>query len=132
MTDFTAQGQILKFGTDDERIVWGWASVVTDKGVPVVDSHGDVISPQTMMKSATEFMHSMRVTKEMHSGGKIGEFIHSFPLTAEIAKAFGITCEKEGWIVACKVHDDKTWAKVKSGELRAFSIGGRAKREKIK
>jgi len=124
------KGEILK-ADDEQRVVWGWASVISENGVPVVDQHGDVIKSETLMKAATEFMLSVRLTKEMHMGGKVGEFVHSFPLTKEIAAAFGISSDREGWIVACKVYDDKTWEKVKSGELKAFSIGGRAKREKI-
>jgi cation transport regulator ChaB len=130
LTKASIQGQILK-ADDEQRIVWGWASVITEDGVPVVDTQGDVIRPETLMKAATEFMLSTRVTKEMHMGGKVGEFIHSLPLTKEIGEALGIQSNREGWIVACKVYDDAVWQKVKSGELRAFSIGGRAKREKI-
>lgn len=128
--DTNISGQILK-ADDEQRIVWGWASVISENGVSVVDTQGDVIKAETLMKAATEFMLSTRVTKEMHIGGKVGEFVHSLPLTKELADAFGIKSDKEGWIVACKVYDDNTWNRVKSGELKAFSIGGRAKREKI-
>lgn len=124
------QAEILKYD-DEQRMVWGWASVITENGVPVVDRQGDVIKADTLMKAATDFMLSMRVTKEMHMGGKVGEFVHSLPLTKEIGEALGIKSDKEGWIVACKVYDDEVWQKVKSGELKAFSIGGRARREKI-
>ena len=128
--DFGIQGQILK-ADDAQRMVYGWASVITENGIPVVDTQGDVIKAETLVKAATDFMLSARVAKDMHSGGKIGEFVHSMPLTKEIADALGITSDKEGWIVACKVYDNAVWEKVKSGELKAFSIGGRAKREKI-
>lgn len=123
-------GTILK-SDDDERMVWGWASVIAEGGVPIVDLQGDTINSATLMKAATEFMLSTRITKEMHLGDRVGEFVHSLPLTTEIALALGITSNKEGWIVACKVYDDATWAKVKSGELKAFSIGGRGKRNEV-
>jgi cation transport regulator ChaB len=128
--DFDIQGQILKVD-NAQRMVYGWASVITENGIPVVDTQGDVIKAETLVKAATEFMLSARIAKDMHSGGKIGEFVHSMPLTKEIADALGVTSDKEGWIVACKVYDNAVWEKVKSGELKAFSIGGRAKREKI-
>jgi len=118
-------GTILK-ADDDERIVWGWASVVTEKGVPVVDKQGDVISPEEISKAATEFMLDVRVAKAMHEGEQVGHVVHSFPLTNELAKALGIQSEREGWIIAQKITDDETWARVKSGELSAFSIGGNA------
>ena len=119
------EGQILK--TDDEqRIVYGWASVVTENGVPVVDRQGDVIEADTLVKAVNEFMEHVRVGKTMHSGDQTGMVIHSLPVTKEICESLGIQCNREGWIVAYKVYDDAVWAMVKSGELAAFSIGGRA------
>jgi len=124
-TGIELSGTILK-ADDDERIVWGWASVVTEKGIPVVDKQGDVISPEEISKAATEFMLDVRVAKAMHEGEQVGHVVHSFPLTNELAKALGIQSEREGWIIAQKITDDETWARVKSGELSAFSIGGNA------
>ena len=122
------EGQILK--TDDEqRIVYGWASVVTENGVPVVDRQGDVIEADTLVKAVNEFMEQVRVGKTMHSGDQTGMVIHSLPVTKEICESLGIQCNREGWIVAYKVYDDAVWAMVKSGELAAFSIGGRAVKE---
>lgn len=131
MTGKVLEGQILK--TDDEqRIVYGWASVITEKGVPVVDTQGDVIDGNTLHKAANEFMEAVRVGKVMHVGDKKADIIHSLVLTHDLAKALGIECDREGWVVAFKVHDEPTWQLVKSGVLKAFSIGGRAKREEIK
>jgi len=122
------EGQILK--TDEEqRLVYGWASVVSEKGELVVDRQGDVIEPDTLVKAVNNFMENVRVGKEMHKGGQIGVVIHSMPITKEIGDSLGIQSDREGWIVAFKVYDDDVWAKVKSGELAAFSIGGRASKE---
>jgi hypothetical protein len=122
------EGQILK--TDDEqRIVYGWASVITEDGVPVVDRQGDVIEADTLVKAVNDFMEHVRVGKTMHSGEQTGMVIHSLPVTKEICGSLGIQCNREGWIVAYKVYDDAVWAMVKSGELAAFSIGGRAVKE---
>lgn len=121
-------GQILK--TDEEqRMVYGWASVVTEKGEPVVDRQGDVIKPDTLVSAVNKFMEHVRVGKEMHKGEQIGAVIHSMPITKEIGDSLGIQSDREGWIVAFKVYNDDVWAKVKSGELAAFSIGGRATKE---
>ena len=122
------EGQILK--TDEEqRMVYGWASVVTEKGEPVVDRQGDVIEPDTLVRAVNKFMEHVRVGKEMHKGDQIGAVIHSMPVTKEIGESLGIQSDREGWIVAFKVYNDDVWAKVKSGELAAFSIGGRAIKE---
>jgi len=124
------EGKILKF-EEEQRMVWGWASVVTEKGEPVVDRQGDVISPEVMTKAVNEFMEHVRVGKAMHNGEQVGTVVHSLPVTKEIGEALGIHSDREGWIVGYKVYDDQVWNMVKSGELAAFSIGGRATKEEI-
>ena len=130
MTKTNIEGKILK--TDDEqRMVFGWASVVTEDGEPVVDRQGDVIEADTLVKAVNEFMEHVRVGKAMHTGEQVGVVVHSLPITKEIGDALGIQSNREGWVVAYKVFDDDVWAMVKSGELAAFSIGGRAMKEEI-
>ena len=124
------EGKILK--TDDEqRMVYGWASVITEKGVPVVDRQDDMIEADTLVKAVNEFMEHVRVGKAMHVGEQVGVVVHSLPITKEIGDALGIQSDREGWVVAYKVYDDDVWAMVKSGELAAFSIGGKAIKEEI-
>lgn len=115
----------------EQRIVWGWASVVTVKGEPVVDTQNDIISPHEMEKMANAFMLDVRVAKAMHEGDSIGEVIHSLPLTNELAKGLGLSSDQEGWIIAMKIHDDDVWEKVKNGEFGGFSIGGRSMRHDV-
>ena len=130
MTKTNIEGKILK--TDDEqRMVYGWASVVTEDGEPVVDRQGDVIEADTLVKAVNEFMEHVRVGKAMHTGEQVGVVVHSLPITKEIGDALGIQSNREGWVVAYKVFDDDVWDMVKSGELAAFSIGGRAMKEEI-
>lgn len=124
----SVEGQILKVD-EEQRIIYGWASVATDKGVPVVDLQGDIIEMSTLEKACNEFMEFVRVGKTMHVGDQTGVVIHSMPISESIAKAFDIQSDREGWIVGYKVYDDNVWKMVKSGELRAFSIGGRAIKE---
>jgi hypothetical protein len=129
-TDTNTAGKILKVD-EEQRIIYGWASVITEKGVPVVDLQGDVIGADTLVKAVNKFMEHVRVGKTMHDGEETGKVIHSLPVTKEICDALGIQTDREGWIVAYKVYDDNVWSRVKSGELRAFSIGGRAQREEL-
>lgn len=116
---------------EDQRMVYGWASVISEGGIPHVDTQGDVIHADDLVKATTDFMADARLAKSMHAGEGIGEVLHSFPLTAELAKSLGVESANEGWIVGVKVHDDGVWALVKSGDLKAFSIGGNASREEI-
>jgi hypothetical protein len=123
MTKSAFDGSIFRVD-DEQRIVWGWASVTKVNGSYVVDRHGHVMTSELMTQAATSFMERTRVAKTEHYGNPIGAVIHSLPLTEEIAKALGISCEKEGWIIGMKIYDDAVWAMVKAGEFPAFSIGG--------
>ncbi len=127
----TKTSDILKVDSE-RRIVWGWASVSTMKGELVTDLQGDRIAPSEMEKMADRFMRSARAAKAMHMGGDVGEVIHSFPLTKELADAFGIQTDREGWITGTYVKSDAEWAKVLKGEYRGLSIGGRSKRKEVK
>ena len=124
------EGQIVK-QLDEERLAFGWAYVATVKGEVSLDHSGEFIRADQLAKAATNFMLSVRTAKRMHSGESIGEVIHSMPLTNDVAKALGIQSDREGWIIAIKVHDEQVWQDVKSGKLAAFSIGGRALKEMV-
>lgn len=128
MSEAIIEGKVAKFD-EEQRIVYGWASVVTEKGEPVVDRQGDVIEAENLVKAVNNFMEHVRVGKTMHVGEQTGMVLHSLPVTKEISEALGIQTDREGWIVAYKVYDDAVWEMVKSGELAAFSIGGRAVKE---
>lgn len=124
--DFKVRYDILK-SDDEERMVYGWGSVISKNGEPVVDLQGDVITAEELVKFSTEYMLKLnRVGKEMHEGEQVSVTVHSFPMVKEIADAFGLSCDQEGWMVAQKVYDDDVWARVKSGDLSMFSIGGKA------
>lgn len=114
----------------DSRIIYGWASVITKRGEPVIDTQGDIIDAPVLVKAVTDFMIDAREAHVMHEGEKHGIIVHSFPLVGDIAKSLGIQCEMEGWIVGMKVSPE-VMKRVDSGELRAFSIGGAAVREKV-
>jgi hypothetical protein len=117
--------QVLKMD-DEQRIVWGWAYVSTEDGKLLVDTQGESIEPVEMEKMATEFMASSRNSKVMHKGEVVGDFIHSFPLTNELMKAFDIYSDREGWIVGMRPRTQDVWDAYKRGEYTGFSIGGKA------
>jgi hypothetical protein len=122
------EGKILKVD-DEQRIIYGWASVSTYKGDLIVDKQGDIIEMDTLEKAVNGFMEHVRVGKTMHVGEQTGVIIHSFPVSKQICEALGIQSDTEGWIVGYKVYDDATWEGVKSGKYASFSIGGRAIKE---
>ena len=127
---FEAYGEVTKVD-DEQRIVYGFASVVSKNGEMVVDRQGDVITADEMEKAATRFMLGARNGLTMHKGEPTTTIVHSMPLTKQVMDAFGISSDKEGWLIAVKVHDDDTWDRMKKGEFTGFSIGGRARKVQL-
>ena len=127
---FESRGEVTKVDTE-RRIVYGYASVISKDGVPIVDHQGDIISADELEKAASEFMLGARFGKTMHKGDPTTTIIHSFPMTNETKKAYNIESPYEAWLIAVKVHDDDTWEMVKSGGLKDFSIGGAATRREV-
>jgi hypothetical protein len=113
--------------SDDLRVVWGWASVITEKGIPVVDLQGDVITEPDLVEAAHGFA-SVRTMKVMHGGDPIGEMVESVVLTEALQKSLGIDLGVTGWLIAAHITDDTAWAAIKAGKLPAFSIGGQGER----
>jgi hypothetical protein len=94
------------------------------------EAFADHITEEEMLEAVTDFMLSARTVKDMHAGEPRGVVVHSWPETAEVAKAYG---EPEpritGWKVAVKADADLL-SKMESGEYTGSSIGGRALRVK--
>ena len=55
LTKTEIEGKILK-ADEEQRIVYGWASVITENGERVVDRQGDVIEADTLVKAVNDFM----------------------------------------------------------------------------
>ena len=124
---YSSSVKILKMD-DEQRVVWGWASVATENGTPVFDSHGDHIPMSELTKASIDFMENIRVGKSLHHGDQVSAVIGCLPLSQELAKALGIQSDREGLIMGFRVHDDQTWNLIKSGDLPALSIGARGRR----
>jgi len=105
-------------------LVLGWAIVSKIDGEPYFDTQGDHITEEAMLEAATNFMQSARAAKAMHAGADRGTIVFAWPMTEEIAKAYGIeTGGKYGLMVAAK-YDAEVMEKFESGEYTGFSIGG--------
>ena len=126
-------GKIQK-ADDDQRLVFGWASVAADRdGVPVVDSQGDIISISELERGAYNFVEFYREGGEMHERTGVARLVESMVFTPEKFAAMGISAGTlpYGWWLGFRVLDEDVWQKVKSGRYSMFSIGGRAVREEI-
>lgn len=82
------------------------------------------IPEASMLKAAMSFMETARPGNELHTGDDVGTYVFAFPLTTDIAKAFGIQTRRTGLMVAYKPPAE-VFAKFKSGEYKGFSIEGR-------
>lgn len=120
---------------DDQRLVFGWLSVSQDEdGNTVIDSQGDMIEPEELEKAAYDYVLYARAAGEMHERIEgVGRLVESIVFTKEKQEALGIPpgLLPVGWWVGFKVDDPDVWQKIKSGEYRAFSIGGTGFREEV-
>lgn len=133
--------QVLKFD-DDLQQVFGMANLsVSSDGEVVKDLQDDVIAPEDLEKAAYEFVLEFRDTGVMHQGVAKGRLIESYfaspekmrgllkslgvaeNLTSQVEKSMGI-----GWWIGFQIDDPDVFKRVKSGELKMFSIEGSAQR----
>ena len=125
---FRQTGQIVK-ADEDQRLLFGWASVVEKDGALVTDSQGDQISPAELEHAAYDFVIRARIAGDMHEKVGTGHLVESMVFTAEKQEALGIDLALQGWWVGFKIEDDRVWDLIKSGDRPMFSIGGIAQRE---
>lgn len=113
----------------DKRLVFGFANVaVTPAGDEVIDLHGDVIPEDVLEKAAYNYVVKSGVGGVEHEVMGTAVLVESCFLTKSKVEAMGLDASNyngAAWWVGFRVDDDDTWEAVKSGTLRAFSIGGR-------
>jgi len=129
--DFTIDCNFTKVN-EEQRLVYGFASVIEEDGKPVVDQQGDVITEDELVRAAHDYVMKSRAAKVMHKGAKRGELVESIVLTDDVKRILKSSLGTKGWLVGFKIEDDEVWERVKKGELGMFSIGGRGKRVEIK
>ncbi len=129
--------EVLKVD-DTLGIVLGWAIICNtgvnikkgESGEPYFDKQGDHIPEYSMLEATTDFMLNSRKAGEMHWKNEEGEAIGKgvvvfcWPMTAEIAKAFGVETKQTGLMIAMKPEEDEILEKFRNGDYKGFSIGG--------
>lgn len=119
---FELRASVAKFD-ESLGLVMGWAIVSAENDVPYFDIQGDHIPEDAMLEAATDFAKNSRVAFEGHEREGAGTVVFAWPMTRDIANAFGVQVEKTGLMIAMQ-PDASMLAKFKSGELTGFSIGG--------
>lgn len=100
----------------------------------VVDAQGDIMGADVIRRAAHRFLAQYnRVTKLglMHKDFKPRfELVESYlaPMDFDLN---GFAVKAGSWVMTVKVLDKDVWAKVKKGELTGFSIGGKARVQKL-
>ena len=131
---------------EEKRQVFGWCSLSTVNGEPVVDRQNDYVPLEEIEKSAYKYVLESRKGGDMHARqmkkgvmGQEDEPVH----TADLIESFVVTPEKlakmgldenalpHGWWVGFKVNDDSQWELVKQGKRTGFSIHGSGKRSPV-
>lgn len=123
---------ISKTSSDEQRLAFGWASIVADdSGNAIVDHQKDRIACDELEKAAYDYVKESRLATDMHLRPGVAELVESCVITPEKREAMGIDGDGvTGWWVGFKVTCDDVWAKVKEGTYSEFSIGGTATRKK--
>ncbi len=127
--DFEFRAKVEKVD-ESLGLVFGWGIICSEDGAEYFDTQGDTITEPAMLKAASDFMQTPnRISGEMHVV-EDGSVVFAFPLTTEIAAAFGITCKRTGMLTALK-PSPPVLAKFVSGEYTGFSIGGVRELEEV-
>ena len=123
---------------EDQHLVFGLASVSVDAdGETVTDLQNDQIEPAELEKAFYDFVEEGGVGDVNHDRKDVSKLVECFVVTKEklalLLKACGYkgdmpeyngTAAWTGW----RVKDEDVWKRVKSGELKGFSIEARANR----
>jgi hypothetical protein len=109
---------------EDERMVFGWFSVVEKDGELIKDSQDDYIEPMELEKAAYSYVLDARIAGDSHVRKGVGQLVESIVFTKEKQEALGIDLGHVGWWGGFHINDDNVWDKIKKGEYPMFSIGG--------
>lgn len=108
---------------EDRRLVY---SVIAESDI--ADAQGDVMSGETIEEMAHNYMLDSRKHDERHDWRTVDAAPVESWVFRENTVLFGVPIKAISWVIGVKVLADHIWAKVKSGEYQAFSIGGRGVR----
>lgn len=115
----------------DKGLVYGWASIIEKDGQEITDHQGDRIVSDELVKAAHDFVSNSRQGGVLHDeyGHQIGHIVESVVFTKELQSHLKIDLGKVGWLIGYQITDPRVKAMAKMGVLKAFSIGGKGKRE---
>lgn len=112
------------------RKVFGVANLsARGDGQHFVDHDGDLIPYFVLERAAYEFVKAGKQAGDMHTRMGVGRLIESMVITPQKRTALAAFLKEDAplaWLVGFEVDDPDTISRIDSGELREFSIGGKA------
>lgn len=119
-------------------VVYGWGSIckVRDASGNLTqyrDTDNEEFPEEITEKAWRDFMLNSRSMDVMHEEETLGRVVYAFPLTEDVAKAFGLldALDRTGVVVGVLVDNPDLLGKFRSGEYTGFSIGGSATYEDL-
>ena len=97
------------------------------------DAHGDIYSADEILKACrnfNEYCEKANVQHEFQVSKQTAEWIESYIAPADMV-VNGVAVTKGTWMGTMKVHNDSLWDAVKEGEFTGFSIGCKARVERL-
>jgi hypothetical protein len=120
---------------EDQRLVFGWASVVSKAGsdAPLVDLQDDILDLDSLETAVYAYVIESRDADEMHKRTGVGTLVESVILTPSKIAKMGLdpATVPVGWWVGFFISDDTTWEGIKNGTYKSFSIAGSGEREAV-
>lgn len=135
---WAVEARIVKLDAE-QRLAFGFFSVVEKNGARVVDSEDDRIAPDELEKAAYGHVLNARIASDSHDRIGVGKLVESVVFTKEKTDAM-VACLKDvgvdatidiqavAWWGGYYVEDDAVWKAVQDGDYVSFSIGGTAQR----
>lgn len=130
--EVTATAKLAKLN-EELGLAFFWAFTSTNPdGTEHFDLQGDTVD-QDFIKAAMDFMlDGGGAVDEMHDGVSTeGRVVFAFPMTPDIAKAFGVVTKQSGLMIAIKPTAEQL-EKLKDGTYTGVSIAGLGTREAVK
>jgi hypothetical protein len=124
---------------EDRRLVFGFAKFAESpeaRGTLLVDTQGDLVTPDDLEDAAYGYVLVSRDAGEMHETAGAGTLVESFVVTPEKLIQMGLEGDAvpQGWWVGYHVAEveegqSDPWDRITSGEYAGFSIEGFGIRE---